>query len=188
MLGTISGLGSYIGHHLKWLSHRIKGGGSSTTAIMGSVVATSILDSIVAASIMDPTVATSTAVSSHYLTGRHWDWVYYLVKVINILPVARQATGKTQSIVKAVLILCIWDSIKVHGFSSSCWGQSQHRGRGLSRWAIISVLKVGSVCIVCKIFSKHIYLFTSTCIVIVINFVGKSKCQLFHFWRNELPK
>jgi len=74
---------------------------------MGSVVATSILDSIVAASIMDPTVATSTAVSSHYLTGRHWDWVYYLVKVINILPVARQATGKTQSIVKAVLILCV---------------------------------------------------------------------------------
>ena len=37
------------------------------------------------------------------------------------------------------------------------------------------LLKVGSVCIVCEVLSKHIYLLTPTYIVIVINFIDKSK-------------
>jgi len=41
---------------------------------------------------------------------------------------------------------------------------------------VVSVLlKVGSVYIVRKVFSKHIYLLTLTCIVTIINFIGKSK-------------
>jgi len=38
---------------------------------------------------------------------------------------------------------------------------------------VVSVLlKVGSVCIVYKVFSEHIHLLALTCIVAVINFVG----------------
>jgi len=40
---------------------------------------------------------------------------------------------------------------------------------------VVSVLKVGLVCIVYKVLSKHIYLLTPTYIVTVINFVVKSK-------------
>jgi len=40
---------------------------------------------------------------------------------------------------------------------------------------VVSVLKVGSVCIIYKVFSEHIYLLTLTCIVTVINFIVKSK-------------
>ena len=35
--------------------------------------------------------------------------------------------------------------------------------------------KVGSVCIVREVLSKYIYLLTPTYIVVVINFIGKSK-------------
>jgi len=46
---------------------------------------------------------------------------------------------------------------------------------------VVSVLfKVGSVYIVREVLSKHIYLLTLTYIVAVINFIGKSKYQLFH--------
>ena len=38
-----------------------------------------------------------------------------------------------------------------------------------------SVFKVGLVCIVYKVFSKYIHLLALTCIVTVVNFVGKSK-------------
>ena len=37
------------------------------------------------------------------------------------------------------------------------------------------LLKVGSVCMVRKVLSKHIYLLTPTYIVIVINFISKSE-------------
>ena len=37
------------------------------------------------------------------------------------------------------------------------------------------LLKVGLVYIVRKVFSKHIYLLTPTYIVVIINFIGKSK-------------
>ena len=37
------------------------------------------------------------------------------------------------------------------------------------------LLKVGLVCIVCKVLSEHIYLLTLTYIVAIINFIGKSK-------------
>jgi len=41
---------------------------------------------------------------------------------------------------------------------------------------VVSVLlKVGLVYIVCKVFSKYIYLLTLTYIVTIINFIGKSK-------------
>jgi hypothetical protein len=41
---------------------------------------------------------------------------------------------------------------------------------------VVSVLlKVGSVYIVCEVLSKYIYLLTPTYIVVVINFIGKSK-------------
>jgi len=42
------------------------------------------------------------------------------------------------------------------------------------------LLKVSSICIVYKVLNKYIYLLTLTCIVTVINFIGKSKYQLFH--------
>ena len=42
------------------------------------------------------------------------------------------------------------------------------------------LLKVGLVCIVYEVLSKHIYLLTPTYIVIVVNFIGKSKYQLFY--------
>ncbi len=71
MLGAVDGLGFYIGHHLEWLSRRVKGGGLSAMAIMDSAVAVSIMGSIVTASIMDSTVAVSAVVSLHYLMGRH---------------------------------------------------------------------------------------------------------------------
>jgi hypothetical protein len=51
---------------------------------------------------------------------------------------------------------------------------------------VANVLKVGLVCIVCEVFSKYIYLLAPTCIVAVINFIGKFKYQLSHFQRNEL--
>ena len=79
----------------------------SAAAIIGSAVAASIMGSTVAASIIDSTVATSAVISLHYLTGRHWDWVCCLIRVMGVLLVARQATGKAQSIVKAALILCV---------------------------------------------------------------------------------
>jgi len=71
MLGTVDGLGSHIGHCLKWLSRRVKGGELSAAAIMDSAVAVSIIGSTVAASIMDSMVAASMVVSLYYLTGRH---------------------------------------------------------------------------------------------------------------------
>jgi len=40
---------------------------------------------------------------------------------------------------------------------------------------VVSILKVGLVYIVCKVFSKHIHLLTLTYIVTIINFIGKSK-------------
>jgi len=40
---------------------------------------------------------------------------------------------------------------------------------------VVSVLKVGLVYMVCKVFSKYIYLLTLTYIVAVINFIVKSK-------------
>jgi len=40
---------------------------------------------------------------------------------------------------------------------------------------VVSVLKVGSVCIVYEVLSKYIHLLTLTCIVAVINFMVKSK-------------
>jgi len=45
---------------------------------------------------------------------------------------------------------------------------------------VVSVLKVGLVYIVCKVLSKYIYLLTLTCIVAVVDFIGKFKCQLFY--------
>ena len=42
------------------------------------------------------------------------------------------------------------------------------------------LLKVGSVYIVYEVLSKHIHLLTPTYIVAVVNFIGKSKYQLFH--------
>ena len=42
------------------------------------------------------------------------------------------------------------------------------------------LLKVGSVCIVREVLSKHIYLLTPTYIVAVVNFMGQSKYQLFY--------
>ena len=40
---------------------------------------------------------------------------------------------------------------------------------------MVSVLKVGSVCIVCEVLSKYIYLLALTYIVAIINFIGKFK-------------
>jgi len=40
---------------------------------------------------------------------------------------------------------------------------------------VVSILKVGSVYIVCKVFSEYIYLLALTCIVTIINFIVKSK-------------
>jgi hypothetical protein len=40
---------------------------------------------------------------------------------------------------------------------------------------VVSVLKVGSVYIVCEVLSEYIYLLTLTYIVAVVNFIGKSK-------------
>jgi len=40
---------------------------------------------------------------------------------------------------------------------------------------VVSILKVSLVYIVYKVFSKYIYLLAPTYIVIVINFIGKSK-------------
>jgi len=65
------------------------------------------MDSAVAASIMDSIVAASAVISLRYLTGRHWNWVYYLIRVIGVLLVARQAIGKAQFIIKAALALHI---------------------------------------------------------------------------------
>ena len=45
---------------------------------------------------------------------------------------------------------------------------------------MVSVLKVGLVYIVYKVLSKHIYLLTPAYIVAVIDFIGKSKYQLFY--------
>jgi len=45
---------------------------------------------------------------------------------------------------------------------------------------VVSVLKVGLVCIVYKVLSEHIYLLALTCIVAIINFIGKFKYQLFY--------
>jgi hypothetical protein len=46
---------------------------------------------------------------------------------------------------------------------------------------VVSVLlKVGSVYIVREVLSKYIYLLTPTYIVAVVNFIGKSKYQLFY--------
>jgi hypothetical protein len=46
---------------------------------------------------------------------------------------------------------------------------------------VVSVLlKVSSVCIVREVLSEYIYLLTLTYIVAVINFIGKSKYQLFY--------
>ena len=42
------------------------------------------------------------------------------------------------------------------------------------------LLKVGSVCIVREVLSEYIHLLTPTCIVAIVNFIGKSKYQLFH--------
>jgi hypothetical protein len=69
ILGAINRLGSYIGHYLEWLSHRVKGGGLSATAIIDSTVAASIIGSMVAASIIDSTVTASVVISLYYLTG-----------------------------------------------------------------------------------------------------------------------
>jgi hypothetical protein len=51
---------------------------------------------------------------------------------------------------------------------------------------VVSVFKVGLMCIVYKVFSKYIYLFTPICIVAVVNFIGKFKYQLSYLWRDEL--
>jgi len=40
---------------------------------------------------------------------------------------------------------------------------------------VISVLKVGLVYIVYEVFSEYIYLLALTCIVTIIDFMGKSK-------------
>ena len=54
---------------------------------------------------------------------------------------------------------------------------------------VTSVLfKVGLVCIVCEVFNKHIHLLALICIIVVVNFVGKSECQFFYFWGDELLK
>jgi len=50
------------------------------------------------------------------------------------------------------------------------------------------LLKVSSVYIVCEVFSKHIHLLTPTYIVTIINFIGKSKYQLFYLRRDKLLK
>jgi hypothetical protein len=71
ILGAVNGLGSYIRHYLEWLSYRVKGGGSSATAIIDSTVAASIIGSIVAASIIDSTVTASAVISLYYLTGQY---------------------------------------------------------------------------------------------------------------------
>jgi len=55
--------------------------------------------------IIDSAVAISAVISLRYLTGWHWDYVCCYSGVINVLPVARQATGKAQSIIKAALVL-----------------------------------------------------------------------------------
>jgi hypothetical protein len=57
--------------------------------------------------IIDSTVAMSAVISLYHLTGRHWDWVYCHSGVINVLLVARQATGKVQFIIKVALMLCV---------------------------------------------------------------------------------
>ena len=46
---------------------------------------------------------------------------------------------------------------------------------------MVSVLKVGLVYIVYEVLSEHIHLLTLTYIVVIINFVVKSKYQLFYF-------
>jgi len=46
---------------------------------------------------------------------------------------------------------------------------------------VVSILKVGLVYIVCEVLNKHIYLLALTCIVTVVNFIGKSKYSLFYF-------
>jgi hypothetical protein len=52
---------------------------------------------------------------------------------------------------------------------------------------VVSVLlKVGSVYIIREVLSKYIYLLTLPYIVIIINFIGKSKYQLFYLWRDKL--
>jgi len=54
---------------------------------------------------------------------------------------------------------------------------------------VVGVLfKVSLVYIVRKVLSKYIHLLTLTYIVAIINFIGKSKYQLFHFWRDKLLK
>jgi len=53
---------------------------------------------------------------------------------------------------------------------------------------VVSVLKVGLMYIVYKVLSKYIYLLTLTYIVAVVNFIGKSKYQLFYLWRDKLPE
>jgi len=45
---------------------------------------------------------------------------------------------------------------------------------------VVSILKVGLVYIVYKVLSEYIHLLTLTYIVVVINFIGKSKYQLFY--------
>ena len=52
------------------------------------------MDFVVAVSIIDFIVAASIVISLRYLTGRHWDWVCCLIRVIGILLVAGQAIGK----------------------------------------------------------------------------------------------
>ena len=42
------------------------------------------------------------------------------------------------------------------------------------------------MCIVYKVLSEHIYLLTLTCIVAVVDFMGKFKYQLFYLWRDKL--
>ena len=53
---------------------------------------------------------------------------------------------------------------------------------------MVSIFKVSLVYIVYKVFSKYIYLLALTRIVAVIDFVGKSKYQLFYLWRDEFLK
>ena len=45
---------------------------------------------------------------------------------------------------------------------------------------MVSILKVSLVYMVYKVLSKYIHLLTLTYIVAVINFIGKSKYQLFY--------
>ena len=51
---------------------------------------------------------------------------------------------------------------------------------------MVSILKVGLVYMVCKVLSKYIHLLTPAYIVAVVDFIRKSKYQLFYLWRDKL--